>query len=70
MSNVKRVKRKATNRRVQTPKGRQTKVVKSGNPDYVAGMQNLRRSSATSPVPSGTTYRRTAKYRTDYLSEV
>ena len=61
--------KKATNRRAQTPKGRQAKVVKSGNPDYVRGMQNLRRSSATSPVPSGKAYTRTAKYRTDYRSE-
>jgi accessory colonization factor AcfC len=62
MSNNKR-------RRVQTPKGRQVKVIKSGNPDYVRGMQDLRRSSATTPVPSGKTYSRTAKYRTDYRSE-
>lgn len=26
--------------------------------DYVEGMQNLRRSSATSPIPSGTKYKR------------
>lgn len=61
----------ATNRRAQTAKARKGgKVVKSGNPDYVRGMQNLRRSSATSPVPSGKAYRRTSKYRTDYRSEV
>lgn len=56
---------KATNRRGQTPKTRTGgKVVKSGNPDYVRGMQELRRSSATTPVPSGTRYVRKTRNNT------
>lgn len=66
MGNVKRVKRQATNRRVQASKGRQTKVIKSGNPEYVQAMQGLRGSSATTPVPSGKAYTRTSKYRPNY----
>lgn len=54
------------NRRPQTPKGRQVKVVKSGsNPEYVQGMQGLRRSNATVPLPSGKRYvRRTRNNQT------
>jgi hypothetical protein len=40
------------NRREQTPKGRA----------YARSMQELRRSSATTPVPSGTDYRRKPKH--------
>lgn len=49
----------AKNRRVQTAKGRQTKVVKSGsNPEYVAGMQGIRRSNASGPHKLKTAYTR------------
>lgn len=51
----------ASNRRAQARKTRVAKVVKSGNPEYVQGMQDLRRSNATAPVPSGRVYRRKAK---------
>lgn len=42
------------NRREQTPK--------SGNRAYIDGMMEIRRSSATSPIPSGTDYRRKPKH--------
>lgn len=55
--------RKATNRRGQTPKNRKGgKVVKSGNPDYVAGMQGLRQSNAAAPHKLKTAYVRKGKY--------
>lgn len=46
---------KAKNRRPQTPK--------SGNREMAKAFQELRRSSATSPVPSGKEYRRKPKHR-------
>lgn len=42
------------NRRPQTPK--------SGNRAYIDGMMEIRRSSATTPVPSGTAYKRKPKH--------
>ena len=42
------------NRRSQTPK--------SGNRDYIEAMMEIRRSSSTTPVPSGTVYRRKPKH--------
>ena len=42
------------NRRSQTPK--------SGNRAYIDGMMEIRRSSSTTPVPSGTVYRRKPKH--------
>lgn len=42
------------NRRPQTPK--------SGNRALAVAMQEIRRSSATTPVPSGTMYRRKPKH--------
>jgi hypothetical protein len=46
---------KNKNRRPQAPKPR--------NVEYAKAMQELRRSSATSPIPSGKTYRRKPKHR-------
>lgn len=46
---------KNKNRRVQTPKPR--------NIAYAKAMQELRRSSATSPIPSGKAYTRKSKYK-------
>lgn len=42
------------NRRAQTPK--------SGNRAYIDGMMEIRRNNATTPVPSGTEYRRKPKH--------
>ena len=41
-------------------KSQVSKPAKSANRDYMYAMQDLRRSSATSPVPSGKAYRRPA----------
>lgn len=46
---------KKKNRRPQTPK--------VGNREMAKAFQELRRSSATSPVPSGKTYKRKPKYK-------
>lgn len=52
----------ATNRRAQTRKARTGgTVVKSGNPEYVEAVQNLRRSSAASPHKSAKAYTRKPK---------
>jgi hypothetical protein len=61
--------RKATNRRPQTSKGRAGgTVVKSGNPAYVEGIQNLRRGSAAQPHKPKTAYSR--KTRANTIPEV
>lgn len=39
------------------------------NPEYVAAMQGLRRSNATTPVPSGRRYKRRPKHAKDKNSD-
>jgi hypothetical protein len=48
--------KKSTNRRQQSPK-------LGGNRELAKAMQELRRSSATTPVPSGKRYKRPAPGR-------
>jgi len=43
------------NRRAQSPK--------VGNRDMAKAFQEIRRSSATSPIPSGTAYKRKPKHK-------
>jgi hypothetical protein len=43
------------NRRAQTPK--------VGNRAYIDAMMEIRRSSAASPIPSGTAYKRRPKHK-------
>lgn len=50
-------KKKATNRRAQTPK-----PAKSGNTGYMEGMQELRRSNASGSHKAATDYRRRPKH--------
>lgn len=51
-----------SNRRPQAPKVR--------NEAYMRGMQEIRRSNAAQPIPSGKKYRRTVKHRSRMFSEV
>lgn len=39
------------------------------NPEYTAAMQEIRRSNATTPVPSGTRYKRRPKHAKDKNSD-
>lgn len=48
-------------KRAQANKGRATKVIKSGNVDYVHSMQGLRRSNATAPHANKTKYVRRSR---------
>ncbi len=49
-----------TNR--QSGKNRRNQSRKAGNRHYIDAMIELRKSSATSPVPSGTKYNRKSKH--------
>lgn len=44
-------------------KNRRPQASKSSRPGYVEAMQELRRSSATSPIPSGKRYSRKPKHK-------
>lgn len=46
----------------QSGKNRRDQTPKSGNRAYIDAMMELRRSSATSPRPSGTKYNRKSKH--------
>lgn len=46
----------------KTGKNRRPQAVKSGNRALAVAMQEIRRSSSTTPVPSGTVYRRKPKH--------
>lgn len=43
--------------------------VSQGNKAYMRGMQDIRRSNAATPIPSGKKYKRTVKHRSKMFQE-